>query len=270
MPDLTRVTRRSLLTGLIGSALPASAFSRSQIGNTAATPQGYGWSDPIDLGNGFELLDWRTSITNDTTRFLAEIRNTSDQVVVAPTIGVILPGLPDSGNYGWANPFTPVIHAGESTFVIGITPAGANHDSHWDGAEWIVCESSETASDFLDTLDDLEYELDSSTAVHRPDWMQCSMSVINVGSDPIWSMRLVGIVRDANDRIAGGTAFSSLTLIEQDETMEMVVNVSPMVEMTASPFDFVSDLSGGSATFSVQPRGHAVNHGCPAVMPWNR
>jgi hypothetical protein len=222
------------------------------------------------MGNGLEVRDWRLSIEQDPSRFLLEVHNTSDIAVAAPTVGVVVPYLESEHNYGWADPFAPVIHPGHSTFLVGLTPPAVTQQADLEKAEWFYCDPDTDTSAIMAELGGPEYEIESSSLVHRPDWMECAMTVRNVGTEPIWAMRLAGIVRDADGRICGGTAFSNLNNIEGGETLDMVVHVRPAVEMNASPFAFTPDLTGGSASFSLQPRGKAVNPGCPAVMPWNR
>ncbi len=269
MPIHAALTRRSLIAGSIAASLCAGRPA-AQSGTPEATPAAFAWPTPVDIGDGLEVRDWRLSIDQGPSRFMVELYNASADIMVSPTVGIVLPHTDTDHNYGWADPFTPVIHPGQSTFLVGMTPGAVREQANLDAAEWVYCDPDEENDAILADLEDLDYEVESETVVHRPDWMECAMTVRNLGTKPIWSMRLAGIVRDADGRICGGTAYSTLSNIEGGETLEMAVHVRPAVEMTASPFAFVGDLTGGSATFSVQPRGKAVNPGCPAVMPWNR
>ncbi len=266
MVDRNKMTRRSLIAATSAVLLPTLARARA----SKSTPEAYAWPASVDLGGEIQLLDWRLSLADNGARFLAEIRNASSEALIAPTLGVVLPNLKSANNFSWANPFTPVIHPGESTFVVGLAPTGSHGLKDWETVEWTKCQPGDVGFDPRARLEGLDYAIESAVTVRQPDWMECNMSVANLGSKPIRSMRLAGIVRDSVGRICGGTPFSTLINVVGGDELEMVVNVRPVMQMNASPFNFIDDLTGGTASFSVQPPGAVVNQGCPAVMPWNR
>lgn len=268
MQDRIITTRRGFLTGLAvsGFSISGMAMGTPEPDATLAT---FSWPEPVDLGDGLQILDWRFSLLSSDVYFIAELHNLNGEAVAAPTVGALLPATSSNENYAWGHPFDPVIQPGTSTFLIGQTLP--NHQSNeWDAAEWMICGPTKDADKFLHQLSRIEYQVTSTTIHHRPDWLQCEVSVTNLGKEQIRNMKVSGIVRDSQGRICGGTALSNIEVLKSGETSEMTINVQPGIDMTANPLRFVNDLTGATSAFSIQPPGAALIPGCSAVMPWNR
>lgn len=253
-------TRRRVLAGMLAaSALFRGASSATSQPNRPA---------PASLGHGLEVRDFRLFPTKDVPRFIVEIHNTSDTAVDTPTVGVVLPHLDDRGNFGWANPVSPVLHPHTSDCLIGVAPGGVLTNDDWGTPDWTLCRS--IGHEQAESIQDWQFEF--SHVVETPDPLHASttVEVTNLNSTARAQLHLQGLLWDADGRLAGALLPISLAGVQPGETEELVVHSIPGSTFLANPFVLLESVEGVETTLSLQPRGLPINKNCNVVMPWNR
>lgn len=250
------VSRRSAIAGLLGTA----ALLRT--GSVGSAPVDR--PAPIDLGHGLEIRDYRLFPTDDVMRFIVEIHNTTDTAVDTPTVGVVLPHF-DEGNFGWANPVSPVLHPHASDCLIGVAPDALASNMDWSIPEWAICGEIETA--YAERLDDVDieysYTLDfrSSTHLHIP------VEFTNHSHVVARNVVIQGIVRDIDDRLCGATMPLRLADVAPGQSAQNAFNIAADREYHANPFVLIDTVAGIGFDFKTQPSPPIVNNGCSLLMP---
>lgn len=263
-PQLTSINRRALIAAVAGLSVGSRARS---ITGQSATPVAFDWPTPVDPGGGIILRDWRLFPTPDVMRFIVEMQNTTDAVVRAPVLGVVLPDLPAETNYGWAVPFRPVIWPGESTFLLGVAPSAIETDNELDSAEWLLCDEDLQPPDAVLAW---QTEFTTTTNLQYSTFLETVTTLTNTGNAPLDRFALQGIVRDSAGRVCGGTLSARPEALAPGATIDIPIGIQPEVAFLGNPFTLIDDLTDCTVDFSLQPYGDAVNPGCAPVMPWNR
>lgn len=224
--------------------------------------------DPIDLGNGLSIQDYRLFTHKEIPRFFAEISNSGDHPVDTPVVAMVFNNGKAGEDFALANPYQPVLEPGRNGVVVGTLPdSNMNHDS-LAVAEWLLCES-ELSTDRASIESARDIVVDSVEFSTRDIGGLFLVNVVNTADVGQSGAYLYGIAYDMDDRLIGTTSVTTIRPLSPGETRELQVWVVPSTRLIASPFHFVGAGDLFQVEWMVQPGPPAVNPGCPAVMPWN-
>lgn len=254
------ISRRSAIAGALASIAvwQSGASIAQQIEQPAS----------VELGHGLEIRDYRLFPTEDVTRFIVEIHNTTDSAIDTPGVGVILPHLDEMENFGWANPVGSVLHPNSSEMLIGVAPLAMTSNDDWGEPKWMLCDNIQsTQSESIAEWDiDFTHRLEILTPTHA----QAHFDITNIGNSRARTGYILGLVRDKDGRICGSTLPSSVQSVLPGASEQQLVNITPAATYISNPFVLIDTTEGLDASFSLQPRSSPINRGCSPVLPWNQ
>lgn len=258
-----RFNRRSLI------AMPLLVGAAGKTVLAEATPVPDERPAPIDLGSGIVIADIRKIPNTEPARYLVELQSHRDDAVDSPTIGVVLPDVPDDQSFSWAIPWHPVLQPGGSTFAIGLLPSPATDMS--DG-EWVLCKSEIGPGEHTNVLSRWEWELETETSLVDENTIHVNMVITNTGQTPLSTGEIYGLARDSSGRICGGFPNTNMYNLGLSDVKSVPRGITLQRNWShpANAFNLCEDVNDMSVSVEVQPRFQSVAPGCPVVMPWNR
>ena len=265
-----KLSRRMLLGGLAASTLIVqNRPAKGQTATPSATPELSSRPEPVELGEGFSILDWRVHPGDNEPRLIVEIHNGTDQVVTTPTVSFAMKDDREGIGAAWAVPWEPVIHPQSSTMLVSSVQDAFTAQEIVDTIDgWQLCQVPQKPDpeivDALSTVTFVDTSWEYWTA-GRHYWT----SAINTSASVHPARVVYALVRDTDGRIAGGVV-SSRILLTNSEPQAIHIwidrdNLSPLNATLLLTDPFEMDVE-----FRVNAMANSIAPGCPAVMPWNR
>lgn len=251
------LSRRALIAGVTGFSLRQRSF-----------PINARQVEESSLGNGLIIQDYRLFPTRDVLRFIVEIHNSSDRAIDTPTVGVILPHLDASMNFGWANPISMVLHPHTSDCLIGVAPGGMRSDNDWDAPKWFLC--SNLTDESVKLLDPWNIDYAHTIEYPEPQHAAITIELLNHSSEKPRNIVLQGMVRDKGGRVCGSAVPRGISLALPGESVSIPANLRPDLNYISNPFILIDNVYGIDVEYTLQPRPRPVNPNCPPVLPWNQ
>ena len=224
--------------------------------------------DPVDLGSGIALIDYRVYPASPYNRIIGEIRNTTDRMIDAPVVSFYytVDGEERAG-FAYAAPMLPVVAADGSVPIFGTIPERVDPEEALASADFSLCTPAEPGEYIereqqLDlSLQIIEEEID--TNVYRAEGV-----VTNAGNTTATRTMVRGIVRDADGRVAGSTtsAFTNVIAVSEAKPFTLWGDIS--LRNKANPFVLLSG-DGYTVDIIAGTRGPVVLPGCSFGTPWN-
>lgn len=264
------IDRRAFLSLVgISVALPSALQGApTPVGVGGATPGNTNAPDPVNLGSGVTLIDYRVYPASSHNRIIGEIRNTTGRMIDAPVVSFYyaVDGEERAG-FAYAAPMLPVVPAHDSVPIFGTVPEGVDPAEVLASADFSLCTPAEPGEytereQQLDlSLQIIEEEID--TNVYRAEGV-----VRNTGNTTATGTMVRGIVRDADGRVVGSTtsAFTNVIAVSEAKPFTLWGDIS--LRNKANPFvllsgdDYTVDIIAGT-------RGPVVLPGCSFGTPWS-
>lgn len=252
----SKVTRRQLVLGSLAIlSLPLGVRAQSE------------QPDPVDLGNGLEVRDYRLLPDANRMLFIAEVHNLTDEAMDSPTVGVRLPNLESEMNFGWASSVEPVIYPHTSTGVVGVAPVGMKSDSEWSDPEWVLCETPNNV--FASSVAQFDMIPESRIYIRDPKAAEVFVSITNKGIPNLENLWFCAQIWDADGRWSGSTFARPFATIAEGETYDTRFWIAENVAYFPRPLTLMETVDDVSVSISIQPNPVANPKGCPVLMPWN-
>jgi hypothetical protein len=256
--------RRRFVTWLGAGVISPLASHQATPATTADTP---GRPDPVDLGGGIVLIDYRLH-PGEQPHVVAEIRNDTNRMIDAPVVSLTYPRERESDGFTWASPIIPVIGAGRSVPVFGALPDDAAPGAILASAIFALCSPAEPG-EYTRHQQALQDDLVVTVVSERieDDLYHVQGTIANAGLDVMRDIALRGIVRDSDGRIAGSTASPFWSGLAAGASRDFSMWAGKAVRNKANPFPL---LTGTNYTVEIiaGTRGPVSSPGCSFGLPW--
>lgn len=255
--------RRTLVTAL-GASLVAPFMLRQA--TPMASPAGTDRPEPIDLGSGISLIDYRFH-PGTYPAMIGEIRNATERMIDAPVVSITYPRPDRTDGFTWASPIGPVIDAGGTVPIFGVLPEDADPGTMLATATFALCSLAEPGdytarqkalSDFIVVT--VESERIESTLYNAQG------TIVNTGPAIMRDFAIRGIVRDQDGRIAGTTGTPYYSGLTPDTPRKFSIWAG--ITNKANPFPLLSGTDYTVEIFS-ETRGPVIAPGCSFGRPWD-
>lgn len=257
--------RRTFVTW-VGAGIIAPLAWR-QASPTSSPPAG-ARPDPIDLGNGITLIDYRLH-PGEHPSIIGEIQNETDHMIDAPVVSLTYPRKELSDGFTWASPIIPVVEADGSVPIFGPLPDDADPEIILQTATFALCSPAEPGdfTKYQKEVEDVLVVMKTSERIEETVYtLQGSIS--NEWRKPIPNISLQGIVRDSSHRIAGTTSGPYWTRLDPNTPKDFSIWAGGGSRQKADPFSL---LEGTDYTVEiiVGTRGPVASPGCTFGKPWD-
>jgi hypothetical protein len=258
--------RRTFVTALGAGILAPVALRQATPPDAPATPVPSGRPDPIDLGSGITLIDYRLH-PGEQPHIIGEIRNETDRMIDAPVISLTYPRQSGNDGFTWAPPIVPVIGPGLTGPIFGPLPGDSDPQSIIETGQFALCSPAEPR-EYTAKQQAVEDDLVVTILSERKEESAYNAqgTIENAGRETLRELTLRGIVRDNDGRIAGTTASPFWLTISAGETRDY--SIGARGEHKSDPFPL---LTGKDYSVELIPgtRGPVASPGCSFGLPWD-
>lgn len=256
---------RRTFTTLLGASLITPLVLRQA--TPAATPAQTGRPDPVDLGRGISLIDYRL-YPGELPAIIGEIQNDSDRMIDAPVISLTWPGGGQDNGFTWATPMLPVIGAGDTVGIFGVLPDVVDPGTIVATSRFALCSPADPGM-----YATLEAQLQLRLEILQEDYYEdgryrCEASLTNMGRETASDTMIRGIVRDADGRIAGTTSSPFTGTVGVNETKTFTLWGGGDLNNKANPSALI-DGTGYTVELVAGTRGPVISPGCTFGFPWS-
>lgn len=233
-------------------------------GTPAATFVSAGRPDPIDLGHGITLIDYRVYPSAPNHKVIGEIHNDNNHMVDAPVVSMTYPA-PSSAREGfaYASPIVPVMGPERTVPVFGVLPDTDTPEETLRSAAFALCSPVEYG-EYSEQQAELSLTMTMGRETIEPQRYAIPITMSNAGGTTVTDIAVRGIFRDANGRVAGCSERVLVGRLLVGEEREFWVSSGIGEPVKADPFVLIPNRNY-SVDIIAGTRGPVIPRSCTSA-----